>query len=282
MPRWIRSLKERFKQLQNGRFRFLVAIVGTIQQSVNYRSPVLLFADRDGDWHNCRSDAVFVAPEINVYSYHAVEAITIDKWCHYYTLQRGDIVVDVGAGIGDDTLVFSRLVGKAGLVVAIEANPTTFRCLKKTIALNHLDNVIAINVAASDREGSVNISEETNFLSNNIVEGRGGIEVRACMLDHVLGELGVQHPSLVKLNIEGAESIALSGMQELLVATPNIAVSCHDFKANNGGSECFRTYDRVKSILQTAGYVIRERCNDRDEELKHCIYGAKECLSKTK
>ena len=129
----IRSIKERFKRLQKGRFRQLVALVATVQQSFKYRSIIHIYVDSDGDWHNCRPDVTFVSPVLNVSSYEHVAAAVKDLWCHGYDLRAGEIVVDVGAGVGDDVVVFSRLVGLHGRVIAIEAHPTTFRDHVRTI-----------------------------------------------------------------------------------------------------------------------------------------------------
>src|SRR4051794_22461299 len=43
-----------------------------------------------------------------------------------YQPKEGDAVVDIGAGIGEQALVLSRLVGPTGKVVCVEANPEAF------------------------------------------------------------------------------------------------------------------------------------------------------------
>jgi FkbM family methyltransferase len=107
-----------------------------------------------------------VSSELNVDSWHQVETRVSDFWCHGYRPQLGDTVIDIGAGIGDDALAFSRLVGESGRIIAIEAHPRTYRSLVKTIQANRLTNVIAANAAVSDLEGFIYISNEDNLLSN--------------------------------------------------------------------------------------------------------------------
>src|SRR5205823_1391670 len=68
-------------------------------------------------------------------------ADTTDYWLQHYRPQEGDVVVDVGAGRGEDTLTFSRGVGKTGRVIAIEAHPLSFLVLKNFCKLNGLSNV---------------------------------------------------------------------------------------------------------------------------------------------
>ena len=61
----------------------------------------------------------------------AIGSLTKRSYCLRYQPKPGDTVVDVGAGMGDDTLVFSRMVGPSGRVFSFEAHPDTFRCLQK-------------------------------------------------------------------------------------------------------------------------------------------------------
>jgi len=256
----LRLIKELFKKLQKGPFKLLVALVATVQQTIKYRSPVYISIDKHGDWYNRRRDVTIVSTELHVTPWNAIQSTVNDLWCYDYVLKQGDTVVDVGAGIGDDVVVFSKLVGKNGHVIALEAHPHTFRCLLKTIAANQLENVTALNFAVSDQGGEVCISNEENFLSNSILNGAGGITVRARTLDKILGEIDVRHVDLLKMNIEGAETRALRGMTETLRALTHIVVSCHDFIAeNHGGDPVLRTYDDINRILDDAGYTMRKR-----------------------
>jgi len=256
----IRLFKEYFKRLQKSPLRPLVALVATIQQTIKYRSPVYISIDKQGDWYNRRRDVTIVSTELHVTPWSEIQSAVKDLWLYDYILKSGDTVVDIGAGIGDDVIVFSRLVGKHGHVIAIEAHPDTFRCLLKTIAENRLENVTALNLAASDREGKASISNEESFLSNSIMSDEGGITVRACTLDQILREIDVPHIDMLKMNIEGAETKALRGMTDALGTLPHIVVSCHDFIADNhGGDSSMRTYDDVNKILDNAGYTMRKR-----------------------
>ena len=100
--------------------------------------------------------------------------------------------------------------------------------------------------------------------------------MQARTLDNVLREAGVSNPRLIKMNIEGGEIDALLGMRETLSVTNHVVVSCHDFVAENHARDpAMRTYDYVKRILQDAGYNLRERGDDPDEEVKFLVYGGR-------
>lgn len=279
MKKLFRSAKNQFKNLQDGKLRWLVACAGTIQQTIKHQSLVLIHIDDEGDWHNNRSDAILVSPELNVSSLKMIESTVRDVWCHRYDIKLGDTVVDIGAGIGDEAIVFSHLVGHSGVVIALEAHPGTYRCLLKTIKLNELTNIMPVNVAASDCSGEVAISDEANFLSNNILSSVGVRRVKAETFDVICSRLGIRCIDLMKINIEGAEVSAISGMHKALGITKNIVVECHDFKTDRGESENFRTYSRVREILLLHGFQLTERKNDERPAVRYTLYGEKKVTS---
>jgi FkbM family methyltransferase len=59
-----------------------------------------------------------------------------------YFPQKGDVVMDCGAHIGNNTLLFSKLVGKQGLVIALEPIEESFIKLQRKV--NKLNNVVLI------------------------------------------------------------------------------------------------------------------------------------------
>jgi Met-10+ like-protein len=65
-------------------------------------------------------------------------------------LAPGDVFIDVDTNVGYYSLLASKLVGESGSVVAIEASPSTFKILQTNLALNHVRDVRAVNMAAYD------------------------------------------------------------------------------------------------------------------------------------
>lgn len=68
---------------------------------------------------------------------------------------EGDTVVDIGANVGHYTLLFSRLVGASGRVVAFEPIPTTFDLLASNVVSAGRDNATLINAAVTDNPSAV-------------------------------------------------------------------------------------------------------------------------------
>jgi FkbM family methyltransferase len=186
--------------------------------------------------------------------------------------------VDVGAGTGWETLFFSRGVGTSGRVISIEAHPKVFRCLSKMRAENRLDNVTLIQAAVADREGEVQLSDSSEHEENSIIGEVSGIRVSCTTLDSIFQSLKLKQVDFVKMNIEGAERLALPGMVAMLQKTKNICISCHDFLADEGGADEFRTKAEVIAFLKQNGFVISLRESDGRCNVRDYVYGLNEKL----
>ncbi len=82
-----------------------------------------------------------------------------DYWFRHYRPKKGDVILDIGAGHGEDTFAFSQAVGGEGSVIAIEAHPLSFRILHELCRLNGFSNTILLQAAVMDKVGTVSIVE---------------------------------------------------------------------------------------------------------------------------
>jgi len=128
------------------------------------------------------------------------------------TIKPGDTVVDLGANHGYFTLLMSKLVGRTGRVIAIEAFPKTCRSLEDNLALNGITNVEVRGVAISDRKGSIEMVAPNPFnsgMTTTLVDNHAGarINVPSDTLMSVLGD--ARSVSFIKIDIEGAERAPL-------------------------------------------------------------------------
>lgn len=215
--------------------------------------------DRSGNWINAQPEGTFVGPDLHTAHFGQVQAAIASYWFHEYTPRTGDIVIDVGAGIGEDAVVISHLVGATGRVHAIEAHPATFECLRSTVALSKLANVTIHQIAITEENGTVSISDDAHHLANSIVGQNGGLEVEAQSLDHFIERSGHPTIDLLKMNIEGAERGAMLGLDRQAGKVRHLAISCHDFLADRDGGDEFRTKDAVRKRLLDLGFEVTER-----------------------
>jgi FkbM family methyltransferase len=187
-----------------------------------------------------------------------------DFWFHVYHPGPGDVIVDVGAGLGSDTLVFSRAVGPSGRVLAIEAHPGTFHLLEKTVEWNALDNVTLCQHAVVDETRSVFIEDRGDHERNAISLVRPPTSwpeaIHGSALDDICSQHDVARVSFLKMNIEGAEALAVCGMHDMIKRTDAVCIACHDFASDERPE--LRTRDRVVAFLEARGFVVVRREDD--------------------
>lgn len=262
--------------------RWLLAALATRRARRLTGKDVSIFYDEI--WmHRIRESYLSDSPKFNHYDATVVgleardrlyQQEAADYWFYRYAPRRGDVIVDVGAGIGTDVIAFSRAVGREGTVVAIEAHPTTFLALTKTCRWNRLDNVRCVHAACMGQEGPVFIEDQTSH-QTNAVRADQGIPVRGATLDQLLHELDVggRGISFLKMNIEGAERLALPGMEATLRRTQNVAVACHDFRTRAGESEFFATLGFVRRFLDEHGFDFEVRSSDPRPYVQDHVHG---------
>jgi FkbM family methyltransferase len=197
-----------------------------------------------------------------------------DYWYYAGAPVADEIVIDVGAGCGEDSMAFSRTVGSTGRVIAIEAHPVTFAMLRQCCELNRLMNVLPIHAAAVEYRGTARIADCKDWRDNSIDDG-GAFAVPARTLDEICRADAPGPVGLLKLNIEGSEAAALRGATGLLGRTRLVAVACHDFRANRGDGERFRTHAEVQHLLRNAGFTVTVRTEDPRLGISDHVYGAR-------
>ena len=206
---------------------------------------------------------------------------TSDLYCHAYRPKPGDIVVDVGAGRGEDVLLFSELVGFNGRVVAIEADPFSYDLLVRLCRQNNLSNVTPLNLAVVDHARKVSIevgngADSETWYQHSILESSGAgttVQVDGKTLDLICEEQKLRRVDFLKMNIEGAEKLAVQGMPQTLASTSNICICCHDFRADRGHGEWFRSREQVILVLLAAGFELALRGSDPRDFVRDGIYG---------
>jgi FkbM family methyltransferase len=200
---------------------------------------------------------------------------TWDYWLRFYRPSEGDTIIDVGAGHGEDTLTFSRVVGASGRVIAIEAHPLCFDGLKNFCRRNRLSNVQPVCLALMDKPGEVRLAESESWAENHVAfdEDSSGITVPSGTLDDLCAQQGITDIAFLKMNIEGAERRALLGAKLTMPRIRQICVACHDFRSNQGHGEYFRTRIFVERFLSESGFVLCSRPDDPRDYVRDHVFG---------
>ncbi len=136
------------------------------------------------------------------------------------------VVFDIGANVGIYTLLFSDRVGPAGRVVAFEPAPRNVAYLGKHLALNGASNVEIVDAAVSDAVGRSSFDDTADSCAGRL-ESTGALLVRTTTIDHFVQGSGL-HPSLIKIDVEGAEGDVLHGaLKTLNELRPTILLATH-------------------------------------------------------
>lgn len=134
-------------------------------------------------------------------------------------LKPGMTFIDAGANMGLYSLFGARKVGASGQVVAIEPSRREVEIIRGHIEGNGLSNVTLLPVALSDRDGEVELLVAPLEKSGHNTLGAFGFDTkldhreraRAMRLDDVVKEQGLARVDVIKMDIEGAEELALRG-----------------------------------------------------------------------
>lgn len=182
------------------------------------------------------------------------------KTYEYMMSLRGSIFVDVGAHIGGYSV---RLAKRFTKVIALEPNPSSAKVLAKNVFLNDLRNVVVVRAAASDRAGEVtlNVPSGNDALSSIVrVYAKGGtVQVRAIALDNLLSVY--DEIDLIKIDVEGAETIVLKGAEKTLPRCRRVIVEANSNSNLSALSESgFRLVDldayAPRNVLATKSLTI--------------------------
>lgn len=151
------------------------------------------------------------------------------------SLEAGQVFIDVGSNIGYYSLLASKLVGKTGRVIAIEALPETFQRLRANLDLNDAANVRSINSAAWDRKERLKIfvrqegaSGATTLMSAwaDQWQLRRQVEIEAEPLATLLTDSEIENARVIKVDVEGAEWHVISEMTSWLHRTaPDLEIA---------------------------------------------------------
>ncbi|MEM4406502.1 MAG: FkbM family methyltransferase [Candidatus Methanomethylicaceae archaeon] len=158
-------------------------------------------------------------------------------------LKPGWTVVDAGSHIGYFSLLMAKCVAQDGCVLSFEPLSENLCLLYNNIALNKMHEIIrVVPMAIADRSHLCRLyyhqTSSQAFLEGTAeidVSDKGYEVVAAVSLDEYMDAVGWPTVNLVKMDIEGAESLAVMGMKETLRRnSPAVLMETHGENARQG------------------------------------------------
>lgn len=167
-------------------------------------------------------------------------------------LKSGDTYVDVGANIGTLCLAAFKSIEDLS-IYAFEANPTTYKTLKRNFKLNHLDNAFTYQIALGEQEQEIAFSntgtDDQNRVITDRLSGKKNIQVQMKKLDQVFL---LPKISLLKIDVEGYELFILQGAPENL---KNCDAVYFEYSPINTAKYDYHAFESVK-LLQTHNFRV--------------------------
>jgi len=166
-------------------------------------------------------------------------------------VMQGDIVLDIGANIGEFSMA---IASKAGHIYCIEPDPAVIKTLRKN--MERFNNVTIIEVGLSDQSGNFDfylstIDADSSFFPPMTYSKK--ITIKAMRLDNLVSDYQILSLDFIKLEAEGWEPEVLLGAPLSLKACNQIVV---DAGPERGG---YATADDVSNILNKAGFTVTNK-----------------------
>lgn len=176
--------------------------------------------------------------------------------------EPGSVVIDIGSNVGYHTVQFARAVGPTGHVLAFEPDPDNARLLEHNVRTNALDQVTVVGQAAADRCGTARLFRSADNLGDHRLFDPDGVReaivVDTVAVDDVFDRLidAGCSVSVIKLDVQGAEPLALGGLTRTIARHPEAWIATEFFPAGlaQAGSSPAAYLDDLRAF---AGTLLR-------------------------
>ena len=165
-----------------------------------------------------------------------------DKVERFFKIEKGDVVLDVGACIGDTTVPMAIKAGPNGKVIAVEPEPINVRYLK--LNTSRFGNVEIIEKGIWKERGTIEFNLHKGPTGHSIgqVSYKGYTDKTQIPVDTLDNLFSGQRIDVAKIDIQGAEVEALGAADNFLKSTPKIIVGTHSDSLHNAVLEVLKRY----------------------------------------
>lgn len=177
----------------------------------------------------------------------------------FLKISKNDIVVDIGAHIGDFS-IFSCING-ASKVIAIEPDLTSYEDLCKNISNNKIKCILPVNIAVSDAKGNASFYINENNGGNSFYKIKKDslkITVKTISLDDIFIKFKIKNIDFLKIDCEGAEGLIIKNTK--LITWKNISKIALEYHNNVSIIDNHKIENKLKKI----GYNTKSFELDKD------------------
>lgn len=175
-------------------------------------------------------------------------------------LRSEDVFYDIGANIG----LYSNLVGRQvseGQIIAFEPHPKNVDKLEENLAINDVDGqVISHALSDTDARMAFNLCDDKpgvgkpSFVNNKPNNQDKIVQVRTIPGDALIDRGEIPSPTVIKIDVEGAENKVLEGLSGALTNPACRLVYCeiHHKRLPEFGSNP----DQILKLLEEFGFRV--------------------------
>jgi FkbM family methyltransferase len=190
-------------------------------------------------------------------------------------LKDGDTILDIGANYGVYCLAFSS-IGKNTKIIAVEPFNFYKNIITENAKINKFKNINFINKVVSNHNGFCNLDYSRSYTTASIIKKfrlkKKIKKIKSITIDNLIKKLNIKKLNFIKMDIEGAELLALEGAKKTIRKfLPTIAMECSikdysKIKLNKGYK---------KFILTTEGKLKQNLFLNKDQSTVILIHNKK-------
>jgi FkbM family methyltransferase len=180
------------------------------------------------------------------------EVIMSDMYQKCHQMNKGDVVIDVGAHHGYFSILALMTIGKEGKLIAIEPSKRNYRILKRNLSGFPSNNYIIIRKGIWSKKDNLKLYLWVDGLSHSLImQKRNFTMVPVDTLDNILKNISVNRVDFLKMDIEGAEIEAFKGLINT-ITNNKIKLSIAAYHTLNNQPTC----NTLAPMIESLGFKV--------------------------
>lgn len=180
-----------------------------------------------------------------------------------------DVAYDLGANVGLYSVHFAA-VARRGKVVAFEPDPLIYKRLRENVRANRFRNVTTCQLALADCNSTMHLftdgigqySSSLRFQEGRAGAPSGNVAVKVQPLDDFIASHPALKPTIMKIDIEGAEELMLNGSRDLFSGRYGppprmVFIEIHPVFLKHFGGDSSRVFDFFREFGYETDYEVR-------------------------
>ncbi len=203
---------------------------------------------------------VFSEENYNLKVFKSYEDILIE-YHRILELKNLPLVIDCGSNIGSSSVYFNKIFTTSN-ILSIEPDKNSYEFSKKNL---NFRNSLLINKAVNCEENDINFFSDITDNRASRVTNRGGDIVKSITINELINDLRSKNnkPFLIKIDIEGFESMLFSKNYEWINEFKVIIVEIHDWMLPKESN----SFNLLNALVQTMNKKNKRDLLISDENL---------------